>query len=215
VELTLSATRQSPEWLSVRRRSSRWFLDIPASLLLLVLTLPLMLVIAVLIKVSSPGPVLIRQVRVGQHGKSFRMTKFRTMYHGAHQARRDLVHRSHAGKHLFKLRDDPRITPVGRILRRLSLDELPQLVNVLRGEMSLVGPRPLLAEDSDYEGPARDRLLVRPGLTGLWQVSGRSNLPWEEMVRLDLHYVANYSLRLDMIILARTVIAVITARGAY
>jgi lipopolysaccharide/colanic/teichoic acid biosynthesis glycosyltransferase len=137
------------------------------------------------------------------------------MYHGAHEARRDLAHRNRAGKHLFKLRDDPRITPFGRILRRLSLDELPQLINVLRGEMSLVGPRPLLVEDSDYEGLARERLLVRPGLTGLWQVSGRSNLPWEEMVRLDLHYVANYSLRLDVIILARTVIAVITARGAY
>jgi lipopolysaccharide/colanic/teichoic acid biosynthesis glycosyltransferase len=215
VELTLSASRQSPEWLSERRRSTRWFLDIPASVLILLVTLPSLGVIALLVKAHSPGPVLIWQVRAGQYGKPFRMAKFRTMYHGAHEARARLADHSHAGKHLFKIPDDPRVTPLGRILRRLSLDELPQLVNVLRGEMSLVGPRPLLIEDSDYEGAARDRLLVRPGLTGLWQVSGRSDLPWEEMVRLDLHYVANRSLQLDVIILARTLVAVATTRGAY
>jgi len=213
--LTISAAQNSPEWLSVRRRS-KWFLDVPVSVLLMLVTLPLAAVIALLIKLTSPGPVLLRQMRTGQYGEPFLMLKFRTIHCDAHGARGELVRRgSTGGRHLFKMRHDPRITPVGRILRRLSLDELPQLVNVLRGEMALVGPRPLLVEDSDYEGQARDRLLVPPGLTGLWQVSGRSNLPWEEMVRLDLHYIANVSLRLDAIILIRTVIAVLTARGAY
>jgi lipopolysaccharide/colanic/teichoic acid biosynthesis glycosyltransferase len=213
--LTLSATRQSPEWLSTRRRSSRWFIDIPLSILLLLLVLPLVALIALLIKATSPGPVLLRQMRAGRYGEPFPMMKFRTMYAGSHAARADLLQYSDAGRHLFKLRHDPRITPVGRLLRRFSLDELPQLVNVLRGEMSLVGPRPLLVEDSEYEGEARDRLLVPPGLTGLGQVSGRSNLPWDEIVRLDLYYVANRSFRLDVLILARTVVAVLTARGAY
>jgi lipopolysaccharide/colanic/teichoic acid biosynthesis glycosyltransferase len=213
--LTLSATRQSPEWLSARRRSSRWLIDIPISILLLLLALPLLALIALLIKVTSPGPVLLRQMRAGRYGEPFAMVKFRSMYAGSHSARAELARYSDAGEHLFKMRRDPRITPVGRVLRRFSLDELPQLVNVLRGQMSLVGPRPLLVEDSEYEGEARDRLLVPPGLTGLWQVSGRSNLPWDEIVRLDLYYVANRSLRLDVVILARTVIAVLTARGAY
>lgn len=212
--MTISAAQNSPEWVSARRRSKR-VIDVPISVLLLVVTLPLTLIVAVLIKATSSGPVLLWQMRTGHYGKPFRMLKFRTMYCDAHTAREALIPHSRSGRHLFKLRRDPRITPVGRILRRLSLDELPQLLNVLRGDMALVGPRPLLVEDSDYEGQARDRLLVPPGLTGLWQVSGRSDLTFEEMVQLDLHYVANYSVRLDLIILVRTVHAVVTARGAY
>jgi lipopolysaccharide/colanic/teichoic acid biosynthesis glycosyltransferase len=185
------------------------------SMAMLMVTLPLMAVICIVVMATSPGPVLHRQMRTGHNGKPFCMLKFRTMYAGAHAARAALAHHSQAGTHLFKLRDDPRVTPVGRVMRRYSLDELPQLFNVLRGEMSLVGPRPLLVEDSDYQGPARDRLLVPPGLTGLWQVSGRSNLPWEEMVRLDLHYVENSTLRLDLAILTRTVRAVVTGHGAH
>ena len=187
----------------------------PVSVLLVLVALPLAIAIILLVRTTSPGPVLLRQMRTGQYGEPFVMLKFRTMYCDAHGARKELEGRDTGGRHLFKMRRDPRITPVGRILRRLSLDELPQLINVLRGDMALVGPRPLLVEDSDYEGQARDRLLVPPGLTGLWQVSGRSNLPWEEMVRLDLHYIANSSLRLDALILFRTVVAVLTARGAY
>lgn len=212
--MTISATQNSPEWVSVRRRS-KWLIDLPVSVLLILVILPLTLVIAVLIKATSPGPVLLRQLRTGHYGKPFQMFKFRTMYSGAHDKRGALAGHNHGCRHLFKIRRDPRITPVGRILRRLSLDELPQLLNVLRGDMALVGPRPLMEEDSGYEGQARDRLLVPPGLTGLWQVSGRSDLTFEEMVRLDLHYVANTSVRLDLVILMRTVRAVLTARGAY
>ncbi|GAA0671094.1 hypothetical protein GCM10010193_24100 [Kitasatospora atroaurantiaca] len=213
--MTISVTRPSPKWLSSKRLWAKWLVDMTVGAFLLLLALPLMAVIYLVIRTTSPGPVLHRQMRTGHHGRPFCILKFRTMYAGAHAARAALAKHSKAGRHLFKLRHDPRITPVGRFLRRLSLDELPQLINVLRGEMSLVGPRPLLVEDSDYEGEARDRLLVPPGITGLWQVSGRSNLPWDEMLRLDLHYVANRSLRLDLLILARTVLAVLTARGAH
>lgn len=199
----------------VTRLSTKWLIDVTGSLLLLLLTAPFLLVVLVLVKCTTPGPVLHRQMRAGRHGRPFCMYKFRTMYVGAHAARAALAPLNEADGHLFKLRRDPRVTPVGRTLRRLSLDELPQLFNVLRGDMSLVGPRPLLLEESGYEGPARKRLQVAPGMTGLWQVSGRSNLPWDEMVRLDLHYVENLSVRLDLAILARTVPAVLTARGAH
>ncbi|MFG2824436.1 sugar transferase [Kitasatospora sp. NPDC048365] len=213
--MTTSATRPSPEWLPVRRRSAKRLIDLMGGSFLLLMAIPVMAAVYLAIKATTKGPVFYRQVRVGHHGIPFTMIKFRTMHVGSHRARAALVHLNEAGGHLFKLRNDPRITPVGRLLRRLSLDELPQLVNVLRGDMSLVGPRPLLPEDSDYLGRARDRLLVPPGVTGLWQVSGRSNLPWEEMVRLDLHYVENCSALLDLVILARTIPAVLTARGAH
>ncbi|MFE0105744.1 sugar transferase [Streptomyces sp. NPDC059009] len=190
-------------------------IDLAGSLVLLLLAaLPAALICAA-IALTSPGGVLFRQARAGRDGRPFQMLKFRTMRAGADAERAALTARNEADGHLFKLRHDPRITPVGRLLRRLSLDELPQLVNVLRGEMSLVGPRPLPLTDSGYTGPARGRLAVPPGLTGLWQVSGRSSLTWDEMVRLDLHYVAHRSLRLDLAILARTVPAVLTARGAH
>nr|WP_232523274.1 sugar transferase [Nocardioides sp. MAH-18] len=178
--------------------------------------LPLMLVIAVVIRWDSPGPVLYSQRRVGRGGSTFTMFKFRTMRTDADQRRVDLAHRNDCDAVLFKLREDPRITRVGRILRRYSLDELPQLINIVRGEMSLVGPRPALpAEVAQYAPDPRHRLAVRPGLTGLWQVSGRSDLSWDESVRLDLHYVDNWSWALDLRILARTVGAVLGHRGAY
>lgn len=208
--MTLSVTRPSPV-----RVPAKWLIDVTGGALLLLLMGPVILVVVLLVKLTSPGPVLHRQLRAGRHGRPFCLLKFRTMHVGAHAARAQLRHSNEKDGHFFKIRHDPRVTRVGRVLRRLSLDELPQVFNVLMGEMSLVGPRPLLLEESDYEGEARDRLLVPPGMTGLWQVSGRSDLPWDEMVRLDLHYVANRSVKLDLAILAKTVPAVLTARGAH
>ncbi|WP_431677312.1 sugar transferase [Kitasatospora sp. KL5] len=213
--MAISVPRPPSERRSVRRPPAKRAIDIVGATSLLLLFLPVIAAVFLLLKATYPGPVLFRQVRAGLHGRPFCMLKFRTMHLGAHAARAALAARNDSDGHLFKLRDDPRVTRIGRHLRRLSLDELPQLLNVLRGEMSLVGPRPLLLEDSDYTGRARDRLLVLPGLTGLWQVRGRSNLPWEEMLRLDLHYVENLSLRLDASILLRTIPAVITSRGAH
>jgi len=218
--VTISVARPSSKWLSAKYLlakylSAKRLIDMAGSVILLLLSLPLMFVVFLALKTTSPGPVLHRQMRTGHHGRPFRMLKFRTMHIGAHAARAGLAQLNETTGHLFKMRHDPRITPVGRLLRRLSVDELPQLINVLRGDMSLVGPRPLLLEDSNYTGRARDRLLVPPGLTGLWQIEGRSNLPWEEMIRLDLHYVENRSVRLDLTILARTIPAVLTARGAH
>lgn len=187
----------------------------------LLLLLPLLLVVAAAVRRDSPGPVLFRQTRVGLHGEPFTMLKFRTMHDGA-DARRasleDAVRRSGAVAPgvLFKLPADPRVTRVGRVLRRWSLDELPQLVNVARGEMAMVGPRPALpAEVERYPSEMHRRLTVRPGITGLWQVSGRSDLSWDETVRLDLHYADHWSLDLDLRILVRTIGAVLSHRGAY
>ena len=177
---------------------------------------PALLVLSVAIRTDSPGPVLFRQVRVGRNGRPFVMFKFRTMCVDAERRLTELHRQNEHDGVLFKIRDDPRVTRVGRWLRRLSLDELPQLLNVVRGEMSLVGPRPPLPVEVDaYPEDMRRRLVVRPGMTGLWQVSGRSDLPWEEAVRLDLRYVENWSLSLDLVILLRTLTAVARASGAY
>ncbi|MER3437193.1 MAG: undecaprenyl-phosphate glucose phosphotransferase, partial [Chloroflexota bacterium] len=187
-----------------------------ATSVLLVMALP-MLVIAILIRRDSPGPVLFRQVRIGRDGRPFVMLKFRCMIDGADEQRAELI-RTHHGvdPRLFKLRDDPRLTRVGRWLRRWSLDELPQFINVLRGQMSVVGPRPPLPEEVErYEEWHRQRLLVTPGLTGLWQINGRSNLTFDEMVRLDLYYAEHWSPWLDVKIVLRTIPAVLTGRGAY
>jgi exopolysaccharide biosynthesis polyprenyl glycosylphosphotransferase len=185
--------------------------------LLLVAALPVLLVTAALIKLTSPGPVLFRQRRLGVHGEPFTILKFRSMYADAEAQRTVILDKNEqdGGGVLFKIRKDPRITPVGRVIRQLSIDELPQLLNVIGGSMSLVGPRPLAAVDSNYTGAARRRLRVRPGITGLWQVSGRSELSWDDAVRLDLYYVENWSLGLDISILLRTVAAVLVRRGAY
>ncbi|MGY5894601.1 sugar transferase [Blastococcus deserti] len=183
----------------------------------LLLLAPVLAAIALAVRLDSPGPVLFRQVRVGQGGREFTMLKFRTMVADAELRRAELLGQNqNADGLLFKIADDPRITPVGRLLRRFSLDELPQLFNVLSGRMSLVGPRPPLpSEVALYDDSVRRRLLVKPGLTGLWQVSGRSDLTWEESVRLDLRYVENWSLLLDVMILWKTGFAVVRARGAY
>lgn len=181
---------------------------------LLVLT-PVLLAVAIAIKVSDPGPIFFRQGRVGRDGEKFQVWKFRTMYTDAEERLAALTDQNETDGLLFKIRNDPRVTPIGRFLRRTSLDELPQLINVLKGEMSLVGPRPLPAEDGDFLGDVRRRMLVRPGITGLWQVSGRSDLSWDDAVRLDLYYVDNWSLTLDLLILSRTLRAVLAHRGAY
>jgi exopolysaccharide biosynthesis polyprenyl glycosylphosphotransferase len=176
---------------------------------------PLLLCLVVLIRLTSPGPALFRQARSGRGGSEFQVWKFRTMTVGAEARRAELAADNESDGGLFKLRDDPRVTPLGRRLRRLSLDELPQLFNVLRGDMSLVGPRPLPVADTEGVHEIRRRLLVKPGMTGLWQVSGRADLSWEETVRLDLYYVENWSLALDLVIMVRTVVTVIRGTGAY
>ncbi|MFI6262302.1 sugar transferase [Micromonospora sp. NPDC051006] len=190
-------------------------LDRAAALLGMVLLSPVLLAIAIAIKVSDPGPVMFRQTRIGYQGRAFKVWKFRTMYTDAEQRLEALREQNESDGLLFKIKDDPRVTPIGRHLRALSLDELPQLINVVFGQMSLVGPRPLPTEDDDYRGDVRRRLLVRPGITGLWQISGRSDLTWDDAVRLDLHYVDNWSLVYDLGILWRTASVVLARRGAY
>lgn len=186
-----------------------------AGLLLLALA-PLLAAIALAVRLSSRGPAIFRQERIGIDGRPFTVLKFRTMRQGAEAEKVFLRRRHPTTGPLFKLVDDPRVTGVGRHLRRHSLDELPQLVNVLRGEMSLVGPRPALPEEvAGYAERVRRRLAVRPGVTGLWQVSGRSDLSWEESVDLDLRYVDEASASMDLRILVLTVPAVLFGKGAY
>lgn len=183
---------------------------------ILLLGIPLWAAIAAAIKLSSPGPVLYRQERVGRDGRRFGMLKFRSMYVDADARLAELRNANEASGPLFKMRDDPRVTPVGKWLRKFSLDEFPQLINVMRGEMSLVGPRPPLPYEVEKYSPNDwRRLEVVPGMTGLWQVSGRSSLTFEEMVRLDLFYIENWSVALDLTLLFRTIPAVLFARGAY
>ncbi|SED87240.1 exopolysaccharide biosynthesis polyprenyl glycosylphosphotransferase [Streptomyces sp. 2224.1] len=184
--------------------------------LLIVLLAPVLAAVALVVRLDSPGPVVHRQTRVGRGGAPFTMLKFRTMVADAEQLRQQLAGTNEQDGRMFKIRRDPRITRAGRLLRRCSLDELPQLFNVVRGDMSLVGPRPPLPDEvARYtEGELR-RLAVKPGLTGLWQVSGRSNLSWEETIALDLGYVDNWSPSVDLGVLVRTVPAVITGTGAY
>jgi exopolysaccharide biosynthesis polyprenyl glycosylphosphotransferase len=191
-------------------------LDRVAAALAIVVLAPVLVGIAVAVKATSPGPVLYRQERVGVNGQAFTMLKFRSMVVGADRQVDGLRADNISDGLLFKMKVDPRVTPVGRLLRRLSLDELPQLFNVLGGSMSLVGPRPPLpGEVARYDTSVSRRLLVKPGLTGLWQISGRSDLPWEEAVRLDLRYVENWSLAMDTLILAKTTRAVLSRSGAY
>ena len=179
-------------------------------------TLPLWIVIAAMVKFTSPGPVFFRQRRVGHRGRPFTILKFRTMRVGADEMLQELRALNEADGPLFKLRDDPRVTRVGRWLRRWSLDELPQILNVIRGDMSLVGPRPPLPEEvREYEEWQFDRLEVPPGITGLWQISGRSDLSFEEYVRLDLFYIENWSLAYDFFIVAKTIPTLLSTRGAY
>ncbi|MFC4050275.1 sugar transferase [Actinomadura syzygii] len=199
------------------RKVFKGLFDRVAALGALLALSPLLALVAVLIKFSGEGgPVLFRQIRVGRGGREFTVLKFRTMVPDAEARRLELLQQNENDGVLFKIRADPRVTPVGRWLRRYSLDELPQLFNVLRGDMSLVGPRPPLPEEvAQYGGDVYRRLVVKPGLTGLWQVSGRSDLTWEESVRLDLRYVDNWTLALDLQIMWKTWSAVFRGSGAY
>ncbi|WP_255770741.1 sugar transferase [Pseudarthrobacter sulfonivorans] len=198
------------------QRVAKRLFDVIVSAILIIVTLPLMAVLAILVKFDSAGPVLFRQERVGQGGSVFAMLKFRSMVVDAEKQLADLAHRDEGNGILFKIKNDPRVTRIGGLLRKYSLDELPQLFNIFAGSMSLVGPRPPLPREvAGYEHDARRRLLVKPGLTGLWQVSGRSNLSWQDSVRLDLYYVENWSLAGDLVIILRTVRAVFHSTGAY
>ncbi len=203
--------------------SARWgyrlakrAMDIVLGTLLLALTLPVSLLAAVAIKLTSRGGVFFKQHRVGLNGQVFTMYKFRSMRAGAEETRLDLSHRNEMTGPVFKIRKDPRVTRVGRFLRRSSIDELPQLINVLKGEMSLVGPRPLWVDEARRaNGAARLRTTVKPGLTCLWQISGRSELSYDQWVHLDLYYISRRSAFLDLMILVQTVPVVLSARGAY
>jgi exopolysaccharide biosynthesis polyprenyl glycosylphosphotransferase len=206
---------EAPKFTGFRRLLKGVFDRFVAAMVLFLLS-PLLLGIAALIRLTSTGPALFRQTRIGLNGRPFRMVKFRSMYADAEQRLDDLRGANESDGLLFKIREDPRVTPLGRVLRRYSLDELPQLVNVLTGSMSLVGPRPPLpGEVESYGDDVRRRLLVKPGLTGLWQVSGRSDLSWEDSVRLDLRYVENWSLASDIYILWKTIWAIAGTSGAY
>jgi len=200
------------------RGGNRWaksIFDRVGAVALIIAASPILLITAIAIKLTSRGPVFFRQERAGLRGNNFDMIKFRSMVVGAENMATELESDS-GNQVLFKMRNDPRVTKVGKFIRRASIDELPQLFNVVKGDMSLVGPRPLLpAWLAEYPEPTRRRLLVRPGITGLWQISGRSNLDWEESIRLDLYYVENWSLVGDLVILWHTFRAVITSDGAY
>ena len=190
-------------------------LDLVVCTLLLVIAIPVIAVCALAIRLDTSGPVMIAQLRTGRDGRRFRMLKLRTMVANAEELKPQFAHLSVVPPPDFKIPNDPRITRVGRFLRATSLDELPQLFNVLRGDMSLVGPRPTSFEPSRYELWHTQRLDVRPGITGLWQVSGRSDVSFEEYVRLDLFYVENWSIAYDLFILSKTVPLLVSTRGAY
>ncbi|HEU0001635.1 MAG TPA: sugar transferase [Ktedonobacteraceae bacterium] len=190
--------------------------DCGLAVLGLLVGFPFWLCIALAIKLTSPGVVVYRQTRIGREGRPFRVYKFRTMYKDAEQGLDGLLERNEAQGPLFKIKDDPRITAVGKFLRRTSFDEFPQLLNVIKGEMSLVGPRPPLPQEvAQYEDWQKERLAIKPGLTGLWQVRGRSDISFDEGVLMDLYYIENWSLRLYFMILLRTIPAVLFSRGAY
>lgn len=206
---------ERPQSQNATRTAKRVF-DIVGASLLLLLAAPVMLAVSLSIWFEDRAPVLFRQTRVGRQGSTFSCLKFRSMVTDAEARLAELEAKNEGGGLLFKMAHDPRITRTGRFIRRFSLDELPQLWNVIRGEMSLVGPRPPLPKEvAQYEFDVLRRLAVRPGLTGLWQVSGRSDLPWDETVRLDLYYVDNWSMMQDLSILMKTVGAVVASRGAY
>ena len=193
------------------------FFDIVLSLLALIVLMPFFIILAIIIKVTSPGPIFFVQTRVGYFGRHFRFYKFRSMYQDAEQRKQALLAQNQSADGvIFKMKHDPRITPIGRILRKTSMDELPQFLNVLFGDMSLVGPRPPLpSEVKQYSLEARKRLNVQPGLTCLWQVSGRCDIPFKEQVSLDKQYISSRSLKSDLLILLRTIPAILSGRGAY
>ena len=201
----------TPPWRLLKR-----LIDIVLSIIIFMTLLPLLILIAIIIKSTSRGPIIFKQDRIGEKGKCFTIYKFRTMYVGSEKRHEDLRPISKSDGPLLVLPDDPRLTPVGKFLRRISLDELPQLVNVIKGDMSLVGPRPLMpSEIKKYKNWHLKRLTVPQGMTGLWQVSGRAAIPFDQMVKLDIYYVENWSLLLDLKIFLLTIPSVISMRGAY
>jgi exopolysaccharide biosynthesis polyprenyl glycosylphosphotransferase len=205
-----------PVRLSGPQAVAKRIFDLCGASAVLILGSPFWLTLALLVKTTSRGPVLYRQKRVGHNGRLFTMYKFRTMVAGADAMLKELMQRNEADGPLFKMRQDPRVTRFGRWLRKFSLDELPQLLNVVKGQMSLVGPRPALPNEVDsYEDWHHDRLEVPPGITGLWQVRGRSELGFDDYVRLDLFYIENWSIMYDLFILAKTVPTVLSRRGAF
>ncbi len=224
-----SKYRRSGDVVEADGLSLRWafwwkrIFDLAFATFLLLLLSPFFLFLLVWIPLSSRGSAFFTQNRRGLHGRSFRMYKFRTMAIGAHLQREEMLGEKSGERLLYKHKTDPRVTPLGRFLRKYSVDELPQLLNVLKGEMSMVGPRPLLHEDFQdpgililgYKEWARDRHCLWPGITGLWQVSGRNNLSFEESMRLDLQYVTHWSPWLDFVILLKTLPAIFRAHGAY
>lgn len=206
---------EKPQYDGAKCFQKRAF-DVCFSLCVLALVAPIMLLAAIAVKVSSRGPVFYLSERTGLDGRPFQMIKFRSMVVDAERRLADVAHLNEGGGILFKIKSDPRVTSVGRVLRRFSIDELPQFINVLRRDMSVVGPRPPLpSEVESYNDRVRRRLLVRPGITGLWQVSGRSDLSWEDTVRLDLSYVENWSMLGDLVIAAKTLMVVVRGVGAY
>ncbi|AKE92730.1 polyprenyl glycosylphosphotransferase [Rhodococcus sp. WB1] len=206
---------EKPSYHGAKRSGKRAF-DLLFSLAALLLLAPVFVLVAIAIKIDSKGSVFYRSERIGLDGEPFGMIKFRSMVTDADKQVATLLDRNEGAGLLFKMREDPRITRVGRIIRRYSIDELPQFINVVRREMSVVGPRPpLRREVENYDGRVKRRLLVRPGVTGLWQVSGRSDLSWDESVRLDLSYVENWSMVTDVLIIGKTIKAVVASDGAY
>ncbi|WP_068275670.1 sugar transferase [Aldersonia kunmingensis] len=206
---------EKPQYDRAKSISKQSF-DFAFAFLALLLILPVLLFVAAAVKLSTRGPVFYLSERIGLDGRPFRMIKFRSMYEDADKHLDALVSQNEGAGPLFKLHDDPRVTPIGRVLRKFSIDELPQFLNVLAGQMSVVGPRPpLRSEVEKYDGHVRRRMLVRPGVTGLWQISGRSDLSWDEAVRLDLSYVENWSMMQDLQIIKRTLGVVTRSEGAY
>jgi exopolysaccharide biosynthesis polyprenyl glycosylphosphotransferase len=206
---------EKPRYRAAMRFQKRAF-DFCFALAALTAALPILLVVALAIKITSRGPVFYSAERIGIDGRPFSMLKFRTMVEDADQQLSNLLAKNESDGLLFKIRDDPRVTPIGRLLRRFSIDELPQFINVLRHEMSVVGPRPPLRREVEaYDGDVHRRLLVKPGITGLWQVSGRSDLSWDKAIRLDLSYIDNWSMVGDFVIIAKTLQAVFQSEGAY
>lgn len=210
--LTGFGLHAAPSWkLAVKRG-----IDILASVVLMLVTLPVLVITAVAVAVSTRGPIFYVQERVGRDGRHFRMVKFRSMYVDADERIGDVASLNQKSGPIFKLDNDPRVTAVGRIIRKLSVDELPQLANVLKGDMSIVGPRPPLPREVvEYSPLDRQRLTVTPGLTCIWQVSGRSELDFDEWIQMDLEYIRDWSLGLDLRLILRTIPAILTAKGAY
>jgi exopolysaccharide biosynthesis polyprenyl glycosylphosphotransferase len=207
-----AALLSAPRW----RVNAKRLIDVCGAILALVASMPIFAVVAAAVKLSSPGPVIFSQARVGKDGRVFRFYKFRSMRMNAESEREILKKYNESTGPVFKIKDDPRLTPVGRFIRRTSIDELPQLWNVLRGDMSLVGPRPPIPHEVDmYSAWENQRLSVKPGLTCIWQVSGRCEVDFETWVQMDIDYIENWSLLFDLNLLARTIPAVLLGRGAY